>query len=68
MQYIGNVIFLICLIAGFGLFYKSLREIYRNIRLGKPVNRSDRKPERWRTMINVSCSEFQLHLFMSFVC
>ena len=60
MQYIGNVIFLICLIAGFGLFYKSLREIYRNIRLGKPVNRSDRKPERWRTMINVALGQSKM--------
>ena len=35
MQYIDNIIFIIALIAGFGLFFKSLKEIYRNIQLGK---------------------------------
>lgn len=57
MQYIDNIIFLICLLAGFGLFAKSLKEIYRNIKLGKPVNRSDRKPERWATMASVALGQ-----------
>ena len=37
MQYIDNVLFLLLLIAGFGLFFKSLKEIYRNIKLGREI-------------------------------
>jgi hypothetical protein len=33
MQYLDNILFLVLLIAGFGLFFKSLKEIYRNIKL-----------------------------------
>ncbi|WBV59098.1 (Fe-S)-binding protein [Chryseobacterium camelliae] len=73
MQYIDNIIFLILLIAGFGLFAKSLQKIYRNIRLGKEINRSDRKGERWETMARVAMGQSKmvkrpvagiLHLFV----
>lgn len=72
-QYIDNVIFLICLVVGFGLFAKSLKEIYRNIQLGKPINRSDNRSERWKTMAEVALGQSKmtkrpvaaiLHLFV----
>jgi hypothetical protein len=47
MAYIDNIIFLILLVVGFGLFAKSLQKIYRNIRLGREIKRNDRKGERW---------------------
>lgn len=73
MQYLDNVIFLILLIAGFGLFAKSLQKIYRNVRLGRQINRSDRKAERWETMARVAMGQSRmvkrpvagiLHLFV----
>jgi len=73
MQYIDNIIFLILLVAGFGLFAKSLQKIYRNIRLGREINRSDRKSERWETMARVAMGQSKmvkrpvagiLHLFV----
>lgn len=73
MQYIDNIIFVILMIAGFGLFAKSLQKIYRNIRLGKEINRSDRKRERWETMARVAMGQSRmtarpvagiLHLFV----
>lgn len=73
MQYLDNIIFLILLVAGFGLFGKSLSKIYRNIRLGREINRSDRKPERWETMTRVALGQSRmvrrpvagiLHLFV----
>lgn len=73
MQYLDNVFFLILLIAGFGLFGKSLLKIYRNIRLGREINRSDRKAERWETMAKVAMGQSRmsarpvagvLHLFV----
>ncbi|PIF44063.1 4Fe-4S dicluster protein [Chryseobacterium sp. 52] len=73
MQYIDNIIFLILLVAGFGLFAKSLQKIYRNIKLGREINRSDRKAERWETMARVAMGQSKmvkrpvagiLHLFV----
>ena len=73
MQYLDNVFFLILLIAGFGLFGKSLLKIYRNIRLGREINRNDRKSERWETMARVAMGQSRmsarpvagiLHLFV----
>ncbi|PWN61372.1 (Fe-S)-binding protein [Chryseobacterium oncorhynchi] len=73
MQYIDNIIFLILLVVGFGLFAKSLLKIYRNIRLGHEINRSDRKSERWSTMARVAMGQSKmvkrpvagvLHLFV----
>ena len=73
MQYIDNIIFVILMIAGFGLFAKSLQKIYRNIRLGREINRSDRKRERWKTMARVAMGQSRmtarpvagiLHLFV----
>ena len=60
MQYIDNVIFLILLIAGFGLFAKSLKELYRNIRLGRAIDRTDNKPERWKTMAKVALGQSKM--------
>lgn len=73
MQYLDNILFLILLVAGFGLFGKSLLKIYRNIRLGKEIDRSDRKSERWETMARVAMGQSRmvkrpvagiLHLFV----
>ncbi len=60
MQYIDNVIFLILLIAGFGLFAKSLKELYRNIKLGRAVDRTDRKADRWATMTRVALGQSKM--------
>ncbi len=60
MQYLDNIVFFLCLIAGIGLFVKSLREIYRNIRLGKPVSRTDHKGERWKTMARVALGQSKM--------
>ena len=60
MQYIDNIIFFIALVVGFGLFFKSLKEIYRNIQLGKESNRSDQKPKRWETMAKVALGQSKM--------
>lgn len=57
MQYLESIVFLICLVIGFGLFAKSLKEIYRNIQLGKTINRSDRPSERWKVMAKVALGQ-----------
>ena len=57
MQYIGNILFLILLIVGFGLFFKSLKELVRNVNLGKDIDRSDNKNERWAIMGRVALGQ-----------
>ena len=73
MQYIDNVLFLLLLIAGLGLFFKSLKEIYRNIKLGREINRTDHPSERWKVMAKVALGQSKmkkrpvaaiLHLFV----
>ena len=60
MQYIDNIIFLIALIVGFGLFFKSTQEIYRNIKLGKKIDRSDQSAVRWKTMGKVALGQSKM--------
>ena len=60
MQYIDNIIFFIALIAGFGLFFKSLKEIYRNIQLGKKIDRTDNPDVRWKTMARVALGQSKM--------
>lgn len=60
MQYLDNIFFLVCLIIGFGLFAKSLKEIYRNIKLGQPIDRTDHPKERWATMAQVALGQSKM--------
>ena len=60
MQYLEPILFAILLIVGFGLFFKGLKEIYRNIQLGRPIHRSDRKKERWQTMTQVALGQSKM--------
>ena len=60
MQYLDNILFLICIVVGFGLFAKSMKEIYRNIMLGKAINRSDNKGERWKVMSEVALGQSKM--------
>lgn len=70
---ISNTIFLLLFLAGTGLFVYNAKKIRRNILLGREVNRSDRKSERWKLMTLVALGQkkmFQrplpaiLHLFV----
>lgn len=60
MQYIDNIIFLCLLVIGLGLFAKSLQKIYRNIRLGKLINRNDQPSERWKIMAKVALGQSKM--------
>lgn len=57
MQYIDNILFLILVVVGFGLFFKSLKELTRNVNLGKDIDRSDNKNERWAVMGRVALGQ-----------
>ena len=50
MDYLPNVIFAIALLLGIGFFVSNVLKLLRNIKLGKDLDRSDNKPERWKNM------------------
>lgn len=70
---ISQLVFSIVLLAAILLFYKNARKIYRNICLGKSVNRFDNPSERLKTMLLVAFGQKKmfkrpipalLHLFV----
>jgi heterodisulfide reductase subunit C len=60
MQYLDNIIFAIALVLGFGYFTLNVKKIVRNIQLGKNVNRSDRKGERWKNMALIALGQSKM--------
>lgn len=70
---LAQVLFAIFLFAAIILFSINIRKVIRNINLGKDINRTDRKPERWITMLKVAFGQSKmtarpiaaiLHLFV----
>jgi len=68
-----NIIFTLLFIAGSGLFFVNAKKIRRNILLGKDIDRSDRKSDRWKIMTLVALGQKKmfsrpipalLHLFV----
>ena len=60
MEYIPQILFLVMLIAGFGLFGKSAMRIRRNILLGRDIDRSDNSSERMSTMLRVAVGQSKM--------
>jgi len=57
MQYISQIIFLILLIVGFGFFYKNVKKLIRNIKLGKNIHRNENPTERWKLMGRIALGQ-----------
>jgi heterodisulfide reductase subunit C len=57
---ISQAFFLIILIAAIVLFTKNVKKIIRNIRLGQPVDRSDKPAERWKVMLKVAFGQTKM--------
>lgn len=51
---IASIVFSVLLLAGFGFFAWNLSKIRSNILLGREIDRSDNKAERWKTMLLVA--------------
>ncbi len=73
MMGVSNIIFILVFLGGVGLFVRNARRIRRNILLGRDVDRTDRKSDRWKIMTLVALGQkkmFQrplpalLHLFV----
>lgn len=60
MEYIDNILFAIILASGIGFFVKNIGKLKRNINLGKDINRSDRKKERWNNMFRIALGQSKM--------
>ncbi|WP_075342818.1 4Fe-4S dicluster domain-containing protein [Tenacibaculum agarivorans] len=59
-KYVPNIFFAFLLIAGIGYFVMNVRKLIRNIKLGKDVDRTDRKPERWKNMAKIALGQYKM--------
>ena len=57
---IGQVAFALLLGTAVFLFARRIREVRRNIQLGRDVDLTDRKPERWATMARVALGQSKM--------
>ena len=54
---IASIIFIVLTVVGTAWFGRNVMRIRKNILLGKDLNRSDKKGERWKTMILVALGQ-----------
>ncbi len=57
---ISSIVFIVLLIAASLLFAKNVKTIVRNIKLGRDLNRSDRKNERFSLMARVALGQSKM--------
>ncbi|MFM7217968.1 MAG: 4Fe-4S dicluster domain-containing protein, partial [Bacteroidota bacterium] len=57
---IAQLLFLLLSVTAIGVFVRNIRKVIRNIRLGRPTDRSDRSGERWITMLRVALGQSKM--------
>jgi len=57
---VSQIIFVILALAGSALFAYNARKVIRNIKLGRPVNRTDKPQERLMTMLKVAFGQTKM--------
>lgn len=60
MEYLDNLIFLVLLLVGVGLFVRSLKLLVSNIQLGKKIKRNDQSGKRWALMARVALGQSKM--------
>ncbi|NNG09308.1 MAG: Fe-S oxidoreductase, partial [Arenibacter sp.] len=60
MDYIPNIVFAIVLFLGIGYFARNVKKLSRNIKLGKEVDTSDNKPQRWNNMMRIALGQTKM--------
>lgn len=60
MEYIPNIIFAIALAIGFGFFAKNVKKLSRNIKLGRDIDVSDNKSQRWKNMARIALGQTKM--------
>ena len=57
---VAQIIFVILTLAGVALFSINVRKVIRNIKIGKPVDRTDQPGKRWSTMFKVAFGQTKM--------
>jgi heterodisulfide reductase subunit C len=57
---IANIVFILSLATAGYFFAKNFAKIWRNINLGKDINRSDQPKERWKVMAKVALGQSKM--------
>jgi len=60
MGYLPNIVFAIILIIGIGYFTRNIQKLSRNIKLGKDVDTSDDKAQRWSNMLRIAFGQSKM--------
>ena len=59
-EYLPNIIFVVVLFLGLYFFLRNLLRLYRNINLGKQINVSDNKKQRFVNMLKIALGQGKL--------
>ena len=59
-EYLPNIIFVVVLFLGLYFFSRNLLRLYRNINLGKQINVSDNKIQRFTNMAKIALGQGKL--------
>jgi heterodisulfide reductase subunit C len=57
MNFIPNILFAIALVFGIGFFIRNVKKLKRNINLGRDVDVSDNKAQRWNNMFRIALGQ-----------
>ena len=60
MEYIPNILFAIILTLGVGYFTRNIKKLVRNIKLGREVDASDQKDQRWKNMARIALGQSKM--------
>ncbi len=60
IAYIPNIVFVILLSLGIGYFIKNVKKLTRNIKLGRDVDVSDNKSQRWKNMARIALGQTKM--------
>lgn len=60
IAWLPNLIFVILLLVAVGFFTKNVRQIIKNIKLGKDIDRSDQSGKRWSNMARIALGQSKM--------
>ncbi len=60
MEYLPNILFAILLVGALTFFVKNVKRLSRNIKLGRDVDVSDNKPQRWKNMAKIALGQTKM--------
>ena len=60
MSYLPNILFGLILIAGIGFFARNISRLKRRINLGREVDLSDQKGQRWKNMARIALGQSKM--------